>query len=212
MIFGNNIFFEEARLVYIAIPKAANSALKRSFLPLIGLEDRKYANIHDREVVPFNYINGKKVRKLRKRAFVFTVVRNPWDRIVSTYADKVCRDPIHKPFERYGFRAHMGFRDFLRGVCEISDQDADVHFRSQHSMIFLDGCLLPHMVLQMERLKKDWPVLRGVVESLAGQQPGELRMVNQKKHSPYRAYYDAETQELVRRRYEAEIEVLGYEF
>lgn len=212
MVFANNIYFEDARLVYIAIPKAANSALKSAFLPLIGLEQRAYSNIHDRELVPFNYVNTKRVKKIRERAFVFSVVRNPWDRIASTYADKVCREPIHKPFERYGFVSHMSFEDFVRGISDIPDSDADVHFRSQHSMLFMDGCLLPHMLLKMERLQKDWPLLRGIVETLTKKQTGELKMVNRKQHAPYREYYDTTTRDLVGRRYADEIQLLGYEF
>lgn len=213
MLFGNNIWFEQHRLLYIAIPKAANSAIKHALLPLIGMEGKRFANIHDRDKVGFQYVESKQVRKLRSRCFTFGVVRNPWDRIVSTYNDKICREPIHKPFLRYGFTPQTTFPEFVRTICEAPDHDADVHVRSQWSMLVSpDGCLMPHMVLQMERLMEDWPAVAGIIEAMSGIAPSKLEIINTKPHDHYHQFYDDETRELVRGRYKREIDLFGYEY
>ena len=76
-------------------------------------------------------------------------MRNPWDRLVSCYLDKIrppegpdpptFRRGIPRTFEPYGlFRGGMPFGDFVRAVASIPDAEADAHFRSQHCF-FADG-------------------------------------------------------------------------
>lgn len=208
--FGNNVHFEEAKLVYIGVPKAANSAIKHALLPLLGIEG-EFANIHDREKVPFKYIETPKVKALRHDCLVFSSTRNPWDRVVSTYVDKVCRTPIHPPLAKHGFESNMSFPSFVELLAKTPDAGLDIHLRSQHTMLMHDGCFLPHLVLPMERLETLWPFAQDIVERASKIRPLPLSIVNHKPHADYRTFFDDPLAELIRTRYETDASMFGYE-
>ncbi|MEQ8554258.1 MAG: sulfotransferase family 2 domain-containing protein [Cyclobacteriaceae bacterium] len=72
--------------------------------------------------------------------YFFTVVRNPFSRLVSCYKNKILRGEwIYNRYLlgslRYGLRQGMSFEDFVRKVAIIPDKYSDIHFRSQACII-----------------------------------------------------------------------------
>ena len=117
------IISRKHRLIYIYIPKVACSSLKKSLLPLFDLEDNL-----DPHQAPFPKIPDWRIIS-QKEYFTFAFVRNPWDRLVSCYRDKIRSDYTNNEttvngvfigfLEKYGNRFYGGmtFTEFATEVC-----------------------------------------------------------------------------------------------
>ena len=214
-LFGNNVIFPDYKLCYIAIPKAANSSIKQMLLPLIGIHvDRPIGNVHNKNSFPFQYLAKHSLYRAREDYLIFTVVRNPWDRLVSHYNDKVCRNELHEPLKRFGlFYSHMPFEEYVEAVSSIEDKYADVHFMSQAYMIIHAGHMLPHLVFRMETLDRDWETISTIISRYTGVPIHYvLKKANQQPHKPYQEYYTDKTRALVLQRYGRDVKRLGYTF
>lgn len=126
--------------------------------------------------------------------FKFTVVRNPWDRIVSD---------LH-------FCKNKGFVDQNLTV----KQDVIKNFKSVQrwkspcvDWITLNGENQMDMVLRFENLQHDFQTLCDKLNINA-----TLPMTNISKHKHYTEYYDDETRQMVAEKYAKDIEMFGYKF
>ena len=137
--------------------------------------------------------------------FKFTFVRNPWDRLVSCYLEKVIR--LRKWPEIFGYSP--SFADFVAVVHGIPDEEADIHYRSQYlNLIDSSGNLVVNFVGRVETLHDDMKAVasvRSLVYSLA-----HFRKSNGRKR--YQKYYGKKTRDLVGERYARDIKLFGYEF
>ncbi|WNZ54764.1 sulfotransferase family protein [Microbulbifer sp. MKSA007] len=212
---SNTILFESYSFAYIGIPKAANSSVKKVLAPLVGVdfsEAVKAKNIHNREKYPFNYKSSKALSKKIDGLFVFTVVRNPWDRLVSSYNDKVCRANIHPPLLKLGMYTGMPFEEYVDIISVTKDQDLDIHLRSQTSLIFHDGRLMPNLILRMENLNSHWKSCAKIIEGFVGKDLPEMLISNSKKHRYYGEYYTRATKNKVGDRFSSDVTLFGYDF
>jgi hypothetical protein len=126
-----------------------------------------------------------------KKYFRFSVVRNPWDRMVSTYC--------------YQMRAEgYSFDEFL----EATEGSASAWHVPQ-SRLLLDGPgrELVDFVARFENLAQDF---RHVCERLGIERVLPHR--NGLVHGHYRGYYDEDSRAIVARRYREDIERFGYAF
>ena len=209
------------KLLYYPVPKAASSSVKRL---IAKVEGKPYVGIPQHEI-DFDLVWGAQAEQFS--AFTsFTVVRNPWDRFLSCYLDKIrgrSQDPvysgrpdIHEGFLRYNqiiglelFHADMSFYEFATAVSWIPDYLADEHFRSQHRMFCApNGRSLARRIIRFEELHAGIaPLFRDVEGGKIS-----LEFSNRTRHSNYRDFYDAATRKIVSRRYRRDIERLGYQF
>lgn len=142
---------------YIPVGKAANTNVKRwlweqehangFLLPTPS----KYFEVHnyqwrftraDNETPWLGFERHEVARffDLLQTSFVFTVVRNPYSRLLSAYRDKIAsqtKKGIRQP-KLFGLpRMPSDFSEFVAMVCEMPDAELDIHFRSQtYSTIF----------------------------------------------------------------------------
>jgi hypothetical protein len=144
----------------------------------------------------------------------FAFVRNPFDRIVSCYRDKIVRNDHDQYFyySNYFFDlpANMNFAEFVQRLSAIPDRLADRHFKSQASSLYENGKPLANQIGRFENLREDWRKL-----ALQYNFDPELAHCNDSKTkagvlSDFRAYYDERLVELVYRRYKHDVELLGY--
>ena len=98
--------------------------------------------------------------------FKFAFVRNPWDRLVSCYSQKL----LDVKRDRLGQRSNlspsisgielyngMPFDEFVRAVHAIPDKEANIHFRSQCATVCdEDGGIMADFVGHFETLGEDF--------------------------------------------------------
>lgn len=139
----------------------------------------------------------------------FTVVRNPFDHAVSHYE-------YLKEFRNAKLAARFGampFRDYLRHRLEPRRWSDRFFIRlpdQAHFLVGPDGRMLVERVMRFETLAADFAQLA------ADLRLGAVRMerINPTRSKtgarPFQSYYDAETEDLVRRLYARDFPLLGY--
>jgi hypothetical protein len=143
----------------------------------------------------------------------FTVVRNPWDRVVSAFyylraggrnvEDYKDRERILKPFQ-YCFERFV--KDGLVNQPRLITEQ--LHFRPQHDWICSDSDIIVNDVLRFENLQYD---LDRFLKSCS--RPSvKLPILNSSNRFHYKDCYDHEMQEIVQSVYLQDIHLLSYSF
>ena len=100
-------------------------------------------------------------RMRRGTHFSFSFVRNPFDRLVSAYNNKILElDDVPGPMQAMGLKHGMAFSAFLECIATTSDADLDVHLLPQSNILCLDGQLIPSFIGRLETMESDWQQLQ----------------------------------------------------
>lgn len=146
-----------------------------------------------------------------KRYFKFAFVRNPWDRVVSTYfflkkggiteKDRLWADTNVQPYS--------DFKDFIRSWLTEENINQSLHFQSQMDfLIDSSGNIGVDFIGRFETLEEDFQF---VTEKLGIRR--ELNKTNSsERESSYRHYYDEGTKRIVEEVYKKDIEHFQYTF
>lgn len=187
------------RAIFIHIPKTAGSSISQSLLG--GPRGNPHASFSE-----YERINPRKFRKF----FKFTFVRNPWDRLVSSYF--YLRDanvvPQLQSLSERQIAGYPDFAGFVRGWLTDANIRASLHLKPQHTFI-CDAKLRVRVdfVGRVETIAKDFCV---ICERLGVS--AELQQINQSNHRPYTDYYTEELRERVAALYADDIAIFGYRF
>jgi hypothetical protein len=208
--------------VYIDIAKVASSSLKATFAAVLGLDlDIVGGNPHEVEFPrpPESSCTGE---WLYPGQYTFSFVRNPWDRLVSCYRDKIegevegftkfSESGVARCLARFGaFSANMSFEEFVHAVASIPDADADEHFRSQHNYLTnIWGDIAVDFVGRYENLEADF---RRVAARIGLPPNISLpRMQANPRFVNYVDYYTDATREAVATRFAQDITLFSYRF
>ena len=135
--------------------------------------------------------------------FMFTFVRNPWDRAVSAF----------NYLQDGGIIKQDSFKDYIKNYLptarRVLGAERD-HFVDQ--VVPFNGGLLPGLFIgRFENLMEDWDYVRSETR-VFGDKIGRLPFMNRRKHKHYIDYYDDESVEIIRKMYHRDIKLLGYEF
>lgn len=231
--YSSHVFaYHHFQLIYMAVPKVANTSIKIALAPLLPKQltdqvpsgvDRMYV-YRDRSLKRLRWKNRLRILKHQIHRypdyFVFTFVRNPWDRLVSCYHDKIAseveaidgftEDHIRAIYRNERFEKGMSFEDFVYAVCAEPDRHANRHFRSQSTfLVDKRGRLLPNFVGRFERLRDDFAVIREYLDRDDIELP-HVRAT--RRATEYRDYYSTRLRRMVAERYAEDIHRFEYEF
>ena len=212
-----SILVEPYRTIYYPIPKVANSSIKTICAELLGIDVK--GSVHE---IEFPRPKQLLSRFLYQNYFKFAFVRNPWDRLVSCYRDKIqnqasgvdtkftIREGVANCLARFPeFKAGMSFDEFVEAAHSIPDSKADIHFKSQYKFFGnKTGPVAVDYVGYFERLGED--MLE--IQKKAGWPDLKLPHVKSSPKKTYHNYYSEKTKRLVSERYREDIELFGYEF
>jgi len=218
----HSILLERYDAVYIETPKVACTSVKTVIARILGIS---LAETHgDPHQVHWPMPNQAHSRSgsLFPGLFAFAFVRNPWDRLVSCYRDKIrgevdgytsftSRPGVANCLARFdAFYAGMSFDEFVLAVESIPDEEADEHFRSQYTFVTNEeGRIAIDFAGRYERLADDFRL----VANRIGLPTTELPWL-QKARVPvtYATFYTPESQRIVAERFRRDVEMFGYNF
>jgi len=211
-----NIAMHEYQAIYFYIPKVACTSIKKTLANILEVPSpdpahpNGYAHLRN-----YEYVERDLVLKNYSHYLRFCFVRNPWDRAVSFYFNKVARDslPMNLWHNRRNIKTRMPFKDFLEAIQDLPEHKADVHFRSQHTFVTdSNGNLLVNRIGKFENLSSDF---RDIMKDI-GLENIELPYITHTpegaRNADYRRHYTDKTRELVAQRYAKDIELFEYEF
>ena len=137
--------------------------------------------------------------------FSFSFVRNPWDRMVSSFSKKdahLLREARGRDVEL----EELSFEDYVRATGEIEH----AHLRPQAEFVTdADGEVAVDFVGRFESLAEDFQEVckrAGIQKQL----PHEKKSLRSERD--YRRYYDAATRRVIEDRYRRDIDLFDYEF
>ncbi len=178
-------------------------------------DTKTFARLHDFACV------GKAFMPLEwDKYFTFAFVRNPWDRLVSSYS-KACKIGEElSQFERSNHRNKLlrmvwersnNFEDFLYNCTDKVIDYLGTRSYSYNQLDYItdkEGKVIVDFVGRFENLKADFTKVAQQIQI-----PTALPFhSNASEHLHYSSYYTPETEELVRKRFQKDIDFFGYTF
>lgn len=210
------------KFVFVEMPKTGTTTIAA-----ILEKYKSLPSTEDRDSIAWRHRSASEIKKSFDELgkdwddyFVFTFVRNPYDRIVSLYSF------MHKTIKDYETHAkpknrippHMDwvemcyevtgknptFKDYVKSLeGEPPDPLDDIfHFTHEGETKLVD------FVGRFENLQKDF----NIVCDKIGIPKHKLPHKNKSEHSHYSKYYDDNAIRIVRNRFEKSIEYFGYDF
>jgi len=174
------------------------------FFPNSKVAQRSIARhlLADRAIVRKDDVRGWERRFARvddaylARTCTFTIVRNPFDRVVSAFF-----------YLRRKCRGHT-FADFVVRVLGREGVAFDPHFDVQSDGLFLDGTLLVDHVGRFETIQESWRQIAARIDA-----PTPLPHRGQSERAAtYAGYYDDAARRVVEDLYRDDLANFGYTF
>jgi hypothetical protein len=139
-------------------------------------------------------------KEVFNKLFKFSIVRNPWDRVVSDYF--FCRLPMFENVdpERYKLFQSLNFKEYVQ---------RELFPYPQSKFLCDNERLLMDFVGKYETLILD---MQYIARRLHIEPPSEFPHKNQTSHEHYSHYYDEETREIVDNYHQEDIKRFKYEF
>jgi chondroitin 4-sulfotransferase 11 len=179
------------RVLFIHVPKAGGTSTQQA----LALRGRGHMRIMDVE--------------RRHRYFSFSVVRNPYSRLVSAFQYLTCRETLpvwdHEESD-YVYRYRGDFKRFVREVVALLDIYRSIHLLPQTFFLCDGDSVVVDRLIALEDLDRD---LAPISRRVGGAR--RLSRSNASQRDDIETYYDAETRAIVARVYEKDFRLLGYD-
>jgi len=157
-------------LLYGRVPKAANSSIKAALCRLLSAmppkgtkttSDKFWQHETNQET---ELITLRRARKYRHSHFSFSFVRNPFDRLIAAYNNKVIEiEAPPLPMQNMGITHGMSFDAFLDVLIETPFKHYDVHVLPQNQLLCIGNQIVPKFVGRVEQINDHWAELRDIL-------------------------------------------------
>lgn len=185
---------KKGTFIFIHINKTGGTSVAK----VIGLPKKRH--LHVKEVI--SIVGEKEFNE----AFVFCVVRNPWDKVVSHYRYRVKTNQTNMADN------HITFKEWVKRTYGDNKDpfyyDKPRMFATQSDWLKdSNGIIRVNKILKFESLSDDFEI---IAKSLGIQK--KLPHLNATNKGSYTTYYDKETEEIVRKWFKEDIERFNYDF
>jgi Sulfotransferase family len=221
---------KEHKLIYVAVPKCASTTVRTVLSRLTGAAPTTREHSHRRRASGL-----KSPRLVGMSAFYrlatspdslrFSIVRNPYARLVSAWADKYRGKPlvpgdsfVDQYLEHrakidgglpHGHSATLDFTNFVTFACATAESRVNAHWHAQDDLIAMPGIKLD-VIGKVESFDADFAEVLahlGVERELS--RDGGMHL-NATRHQPWPDYYTSALANRVYRAYERDFDRLGY--
>jgi hypothetical protein len=190
--------YKTHKIIFIHIPKAGGSSITKQ------LYGKRVGH------TPASLIKSILGEKAFSSLFSFSVTRNPYDRIVSSYFYAIQGGGTHGGIRNPGKYSAPEFDSFgsfvTKWLCYQQTHDVDVIFKPQTYFVCgTDGKPVPEWIGKIEKQNE--------IESILQVKTGRaltLERMNRSKHKDYRNYYNDSVQEIVYNYYKSDFDLFGY--
>jgi len=159
------------------------------------------------------------------RTLRFSFVRNPYERLVSAWADKFCNRPLvpgDSFIDKYlrhrheldaslpqGAQQTLSFADFVIFATATADRRIDAHWQLQQDILDMPGITL-NLVGKVETFAADFDRVLDHLSLHRYRAPAQITPQHQSRHQPWPQYYTAALADRVYRAYQRDFDCLGY--
>jgi hypothetical protein len=204
------LLMEDARSVYVPIPKAANSSTKLALCPVLGIDPASVTEVQKDPRLPMPHFSDIASR-IGPDWFVFTVVRDPWTRVLSAYRDKVQRKRVQlRALQAMGLEAGDSFETFLAALNRWPRRLLNDHFIPQSDLLAPVRASTRLLVLRSEDLPDAWAQIEDGLSRQGAPAPaaiGHQNVTGAQKNVPD---FTPRAVDLIRRLYADDFAQLGY--
>jgi len=206
------------RVIFIHIPKCAGSSVEYYFgvkpfdwkTPnyenLTGWCPKRKIHLHHataKQLLELDLINEKTWKEYTK----FTIVRNPWSRVVSDYLWMLKDCGIHDSFENFILKKGK-FKHILNDSENMSYRGD--HITTQLDFISINNKIVVDNILKFENIKSEFPLFLKKVNLATKPLPHDKK--GEKFFSHYSHFYKNKELELIRQIYKSDIKLFNYHF
>lgn len=188
------------KCIFIHVPKTGGTSVERLFvkhetdimLSGVNVQHKHTTASQMRELYPKEW----------EQYFTFTIVRNPWDWLVSRFFWSHLNESKTIP---------TSFNQFINTIDRIREQSKYLRgaLDTQISMLSdTEGNIIVNHICKFESLPVDFDYVCDKI----GKAKKLLPHTHKTKHKQYTEYYDDETRQIVAERYTKDIELFGYKF
>jgi hypothetical protein len=208
------------KTIFIHCPKTGGCSISK----MIGGSHSKIKNqnVIDGHRTILHYKQNYKLRDY----FIFTITRNPWDRMVSCYhyvQNRIERKKIDTSEIRGAFwlkTKHKTFEDFIINLYEIylnsglgnilpslKNKGPDPGLKNIVDCISIDNKIGVDFIINMHTLQEDWETLSKVIKIKS-----DIIHINRSIHEDYRKYYNTKLIEMVEKIYKSDVDYFNFVF
>lgn len=220
----------EYRLIYICVPKCASTTIKMVLSAMTGYHATLFERIHKRRYSGLKSPSQVGLSTLYRTAvdsstLRFAFVRNPYDRLVSAWADKFKNRPLvpgDSFIDKYlqhrgaidsalpaGPQRALSFADFVTFATATAHRRIDAHWQLQDDILNMPGINLD-FIGKVESFESDFA---RVIDHLSHHRPGRSMVIaplHRSNHQPWPQYYSSTLADRVYRAYERDFDRLRY--
>lgn len=190
-------------LSYIRIPKSASTSMNKEML------EKMYPALKQKPITEkqINFLTDANLEdSIENSSTLFTIVRNPFSRLVSVYRDffENKNNDIYSDYLFGVLQKNISFSEFVDRIVNIPDPLKDQHIRPQHTYLkYYEKKNMNIQVFNLEDPEK--------LNQFLSQHGMKLSHLNKSaEHYDYRSYYNVDTLSKVSELYSIDIDRFGY--